>query len=158
MMCGVAKFLKPWHRAPMIRITNTVSIPYREIRFITSRSSGPGGQHVNTSDTRVTLLFNVEKSKSLSQLQKVAVRGKLRRRIDKRGIFRVTSQKFRSQKTNKDSAIERFVELMQWALLPVTARKETAVPKSSKRRRLDRKQRTSERKNRRKTPDVSKEY
>lgn len=142
----------------MIRITQKVVIPYEEIRFITSRSSGPGGQHVNTTDTRVTLLFNVEKSNALSELQKVAVNGKLRRRIDKRGILRVTSQKFRSQKSNKDSAIERFVELMQWALKPVTKRKSTAVPKSAKRRRLERKKQTAQRKKARKTPDVSKEY
>jgi len=142
----------------MIRITEKVVIPYEEIRFITSRSSGPGGQHVNTADTRVTLLFSVEKSPSLTQFQKVAVKGKLRRRIDKRGILRVTSQKFRSQKSNKDSAIARFVELMQWALKPVTPRKDTVVPKSAKRKRLDRKKRTAERKKMRKSPDVSGEY
>lgn len=142
----------------MIRITENVVIPYEEIRFTTSRSSGPGGQHVNTADTRVTLLFNVEKSKSLTQLQKVAVKGKLRRRIDKRSILRVTSQKFRSQKSNKDSAIERFVELMQWALKPVTPRKKTRVPKSSRRKRIERKQRTADKKRMRKKPDVSKEY
>ncbi|QJB55258.1 alternative ribosome rescue aminoacyl-tRNA hydrolase ArfB [Pseudodesulfovibrio sp. zrk46] len=142
----------------MIRITETCIIPYEEIRFITSRSSGPGGQHVNTADTRVTLLFNVDKSSALSQLQKVAVKGKLRRRIDKRGVLRVTSQRFRSQKSNKDSAIERFVELMQWALKPVTVRKETRVPKSAKRKRLDRKKRTAERKKQRKMPNLNGEY
>ncbi len=142
----------------MLRITEKVAIPYEEIRFITSRSSGPGGQHVNTADTRVTLIFNVDKSPSLTQLQKVAVKGKLRRRIDKRGVFQVTSQKFRSQKSNKDSAIERFVELMQWALKPVIPRRETAVPKSSKRKRLDRKKRTSDRKRQRRVPDTSGEY
>lgn len=142
----------------MIRITEHVVIPYDEIRFITSRSSGPGGQHVNTADTRVTLLFNVEKSPGLTQLQKVAINGKLRRRIDKRGVLRVTSQKFRSQKSNKDSAIERFVELMRWALKPVSKRKETTVPKSAKRKRLERKRRTAERKKTRKMPDVTGEY
>jgi ribosome-associated protein len=78
--------------------------------------------------------------------------GKLRRRIDKRGVLHVTSQVFRSQKSNKDSAIERFVELMRWALTPVTPRKDTAVPRSAKRKRLDRKRRTAERKQQRKTP------
>lgn len=142
----------------MICITDKIVISYEEIRFITSRSSGPGGQHVNTADTRVTLLFNVEKSRSLSELQKVAIKGKLRRRIDKRGILRVTSQKFRSQKSNKDSAIERFVELMRWAVKPVVPRKATAVPRSAKRKRLDRKKRTAERKKHRRTPDTSGEY
>ena len=142
----------------MLRITDKIVIPYEEIRFITSRSSGPGGQHVNTADTRVTLLFNVDKSSSLTQLQKVAVKGKLRRRVDKRGVLRVTSQKFRSQKSNKDSAIERFIELMQWALKPVIPRRKTAVPRSSKRRRLERKQQTSQRKKERKMPKMNGEY
>ena len=142
----------------MIRITHNVVIPYDEIRFITSRSSGPGGQNVNTADTRVTLLFDLEHSPSLTQLQKIAAKGKLRRRIDKRGILSVTSQKFRSQKTNKDSAIERFVELMRWALEPVRPRKETAVPKSAKRKRLERKSQTADKKRMRKTPDTSGEY
>lgn len=142
----------------MIRITHNVVIPYDEIRFITSRSSGPGGQHVNTADTRVTLLFDLEHSPSLTQLQKVAAKGKLRRRIDKRGVLSVTSQKFRSQKSNKDSAIERFVELMRWALEPVRPRKETAVPKSAKRKRLERKKQTADKKRMRKTPDTSGEY
>ena len=142
----------------MIRITDTVVIPYGEINFVTSRSSGPGGQHVNTSDTKVTLVFDVEKSPSLTQLQKVAVKGKLRRRLDKRGVLRVTSQKSRSQKSNKDAAITRFVELMRWALTPVAKRRPTAVPKSAKRRRLERKTRTGEKKRQRRTPDVSGEY
>ncbi|MGE4191758.1 MAG: alternative ribosome rescue aminoacyl-tRNA hydrolase ArfB [Pseudodesulfovibrio sp.] len=142
----------------MLRISDRVVIPYEELRFIACRSSGPGGQHVNTADTRVTLFFDVDNSPSLTELQKVAVKGKLRRRIDKRGVLQVTSQKFRSQKTNKDSAVERFVELMQWALKPVVPRKETRVPKSAKRRRLERKRQTAERKRGRRTPDVSGEY
>ncbi len=154
----VALGLAAWQGAPMLRITDRVVIPYEEIRFITSRSSGPGGQHVNTADTRVTLLFNVDKSPSLTELQQVSITGKLRRRINKRGVLQVTSQRFRSQKSNKDSAIERFIELMQWALKPVTKRKETRVPKSAKRKRLDRKKRTADRKKSRKMPDFSGEY
>ncbi|MCJ2164490.1 MULTISPECIES: alternative ribosome rescue aminoacyl-tRNA hydrolase ArfB [unclassified Pseudodesulfovibrio] len=142
----------------MLRITPKIVISYEEIRFITSRSSGPGGQHVNTTDSRVTLLFNVEESPSLTELQKVAVKGKLRRRIDKHGVLQISSQVFRSQKSNKDSAIERFVELLQWALKPVIPRKETRIPKSAKRKRLERKQRTSQRKQNRKLPDFSGEY
>ncbi|BCS88391.1 hypothetical protein PSDVSF_16330 [Pseudodesulfovibrio sediminis] len=144
--------------APMLRITDKICIPYDEIRFITSRSSGPGGQHVNTADTRVTLLFNVDTSPSLTELQKVAIKGKLRRRINSRGVFQVTSQKFRSQKSNKDAAIERFIELMRWAVEPVIPRKATKVPKSAKRKRLDRKKKVSDRKKNRKLPDFSGEY
>ena len=142
----------------MLRITETVYIPWAELRFTACRSSAPGGQHVNTADTRVTLLFDVENSPSLTELQKVAIKGKLRRRMDKRGMLQVTSQKFRSQKSNKDSAVERFVELMQWALKPVVPRKETRVPRSAKRRRLDRKKQTAQRKRNRKLPDLKGEY
>ena len=142
----------------MLRITDRISIPFSEIRFITSRSSGPGGQHVNTTDSRVTLLFNVDKTGSLTQFQKVVVKGKLRRRINQRGVLQVNSQKFRSQKSNKDSAIERFIELMQWALKPVRPRKNTAIPKSAKRKRLERKKRTSQKKGNRKAVDTSDEY
>jgi ribosome-associated protein len=142
----------------MLPITDTVSIPWSELRFIACRSSGPGGQHVNTADTRVTLLFDVDNSPSLTELQKVAVKGKLKRRVDKRGVLQVTSRKFRSQKTNKDSAVERFVELMQWALAPVIPRKETRVPRSAKRKRLDRKKRTAQRKRDRRLPDFNGEY
>jgi ribosome-associated protein len=138
----------------MIRINDRVAIPSSEIEFTASRSSGPGGQHVNTTDSRVTLLFDVAASESLTQLEKMIVTGKLRRRIDKRGVLRVSSQTFRSQKSNKDSAIERFVELMRWALTPVTPRKDTAVPKSAKRKRLERKRHTADRKRQRKTPGL----
>lgn len=142
----------------MLRITNKIVIPYEEIRFITSRSSGPGGQHVNTADTRVTLLFNVDKSPSLTELQKVAVKGKLRRRVNKNGVLQVTSQKFRSQKANKDATIERFIELMQWAVKPVVPRRDTAIPRSSKRKRLERKKRTSQKKRHRKSVNSEDEY
>jgi len=142
----------------MIQITDTVAIPEDEISYTATRSSGPGGQHVNTTDSRITLLFDVDASPSLTQLQKVVIRGKLRRRIDKRGVLRVNSQVFRSQKSNKESALERFTELLRWALKPVAERKATAVPKSSKRRRLERKQHTAERKRQRRTPDTRGEY
>jgi ribosome-associated protein len=138
----------------MIRINDRVAIPSSEIEFTASRSSGPGGQHVNTTDSRVTLLFDVAASESLTQLEKMIVTGKLRRRIDKRGVLRISSQTFRSQKSNKDSAIERFVELMRWALTPVTPRKDTAVPKSAKRKRLERKRHTADRKRQRKAPGL----
>ncbi len=147
-----------WQVAAMIRITEKIVIPYEEIRFITSRSSGPGGQHVNTTDSRVTLLFNVDESTSLTFFQKGRVKDKLGRRVDKRGVLQVTSQESRRQKANKDSAIERFIELMQWALKPVIPRKKTKVPRKAKRKRLDGKKKTSDRKRQRKTPDTRGEY
>ncbi|WP_285906587.1 alternative ribosome rescue aminoacyl-tRNA hydrolase ArfB [Pseudodesulfovibrio pelocollis] len=138
----------------MIRITDTVTIPDDEVAFTASRSSGPGGQHVNTTDSRVTLLFDVAASPSLTRHQKEMVTRSLAGRIDKRGVLRVSSQTSRSQKSNKESAIARFVELMRRALTPVTPRKDTAVPRSARRKRLVRKRHTAERKRQRRTPGM----
>jgi ribosome-associated protein len=142
----------------MLKITGKISIPFSEIRFITSRSSGPGGQHVNTTDSRVTLLFNVEETNSLTPFQKSKIKDKLSGRVDKRGVLQVSSQESRSQKSNKDSAVERFIELLQWALKPVKPRKNTVVPRRAKRKRLDIKKKTSQKKSNRKFVDTSGEY
>ena len=136
----------------MIRINDKLSIPEHEIRFTAARASGPGGQHVNTTDSKVILHFDVDGSPSLTELQKVLVKGKLGRRIDKRGVLTVSSMTFRSQKPNRDSALDRFVELMRWALTPVTPRRKTRTPMRAVRKRLDGKRHTSRRKQQRKQP------
>ncbi|MUM78670.1 aminoacyl-tRNA hydrolase [Pseudodesulfovibrio sp. F-1] len=137
----------------MLWINDTVTISDDEITYTASRSSGPGGQHVNTTDTRVTLIFDLAASNSLTPYQKERVLRALGGRIDKRGVLRVSSQSFRSQKSNKEEATARFVELVRRALSPVTPRRPTSVPNSAKRKRLVRKRHTAERKRRRKPPD-----
>lgn len=136
----------------MIYINEKVSIPEKELKFTFSRSPGPGGQHVNTTATKATVFFNVDKTRSLTQLQKVSVKGKLRRRIDKNGVLRISSHSFRSQKGNREAVLDRFVELMQWALKPVTPRKPTMPSLSSIRKRQDRKRQVSQKKRMRRTP------
>ncbi|WP_250645518.1 alternative ribosome rescue aminoacyl-tRNA hydrolase ArfB [Salidesulfovibrio onnuriiensis] len=136
----------------MIYINDKVSIPEEELRFSFSRSPGPGGQHVNTTATKATVFFDVEKTRSLTQLQKVSVRGKLRRRMDKNGVLRISAHDFRSQKGNRDAVLDRFVELMRWALKPVTPRKPTMPTLSSVRRTQDRKRRLAEKKRMRRSP------
>lgn len=136
----------------MIYINDRVSIPEKELKFSFSRSPGPGGQHVNTTATKATVFFNVEKTRALSELQKVSVRGKLRRRIDKAGVLRISSHSHRSQKGNRQAVLERFVELMQWALKPVAPRKPTMPTVSSVRRIQERKRRQSEKKRMRRRP------
>jgi len=101
----------------MIRITDELSIPRDELKFTASRSSGPGGQHVNKASTRVTLGFDVINSPSLTSEQKQLVLDGLATRISKKGILRVISQKTRSQAANKEVALERFIDL----LFPQTA-------------------------------------
>lgn len=136
----------------MIRINDKLAIPEHEIRFTAARSSGPGGQSVNTTDSKVILHFDVERSESLTELQKVLVRGKLARRIDKRGVLTISSSSFRSQKPNKDQAMDRFAELLRWALAPVTPRRPTRPSRGAVRRRLEAKKRTSLRKKNREKP------
>jgi len=100
----------------MIQIHQSLSIPLREIQFVYGTSSGPGGQHVNKVATKATLLFSVPCSSSLSKTQQNRISNKLSTRINKEGVLRVTSSKYRSQRANRDAVIARFAELMLEAL------------------------------------------
>jgi len=92
----------------MIEINPTLSIPRHELRFEATTSSGPGGQHVNRSRTRITLLFDVEASTALSPDQKRRVWTKLATRIDRVGRVRVRCGRHRSQAMNREETIRRF--------------------------------------------------
>jgi ribosome-associated protein len=120
----------------MIRITDELSIPQDELRYTASRSSGPGGQHVNKASTRVTLRFDLANSPSLSQDQKQLLLERLPTRISKLGVLRVVSQKTRSQAANREVALERFIELLQQALELRPGRKPIKVPYTAKERRI----------------------
>ena len=127
-------------------------IPVDDLRFTYSRSGGPGGQHVNRVETRVTLLFDVDASERLSDEQKRVVRRRLATRINKEGAMRVVSQRHRSREANRRAAIERFDELLEEALRPRTPRRKTRVPAATRRRRLEDKRRRGELKRRRRGP------
>jgi ribosome-associated protein len=127
----------------------SVPIPEGELVFQASRSSGPGGQNVNKLNTRVTVLFHVAGSPSLSEEQKQRVRSRLAGRMDKEGVLHVTSQKHRSQEANRRAAVERLQELVQEALTPVPVRRKTRVPVAARERRLQEKKQHSDRKQRR---------
>jgi ribosome-associated protein len=125
----------------MVIVTDRLAIPVEELTFTASRSSGPGGQNVNKLSTRVSLLFDVLRSPSLAEDQKQRILVKLRSRISKDGVLRVSCQQSRSQAANRDRAVERFVELLQQALIPRRPRKKTTVPGSARERRLEEKKR-----------------
>jgi ribosome-associated protein len=125
----------------MIIVTDRLAIPVEELTFTASRSSGPGGQNVNKLSTRVTLQFDVLNSPTLTEDQKERILVKLRSRISKDGVLRVSCQQSRSQAANRDRAVERFVELLQQALTRRRPRKRTAVPASARERRLEEKKR-----------------
>lgn len=133
----------------MVEINNQLTIPDEELSFEFSRSSGPGGQNVNKVSTRVTLLFDVAGSPSLSEEQRAKIKNNLATRITKAGVLRVTSQKHRSQRANREAAVERLSELIREALRPRRPRRKTRVPRGVKERRLQEKKRRGERKRRR---------
>lgn len=127
----------------MIEIIDGVHISEDELVFRASRSSGPGGQHVNKVSTRVTLLFDVANCASLSEKQKQQIVKRLATRIDKTGILRVISQRFRSQKANREAAIDRLRELLKAALRTKRVRKRTVAPKYAHEQRLNQKRQRS---------------
>ena len=130
-----------------IRVTRSVSIPRSEIELRFSRSSGPGGQHAQKSDTRVEATFDVEASSALSEAQK-------RRVVGKAGpVLRAVAQDERSQWRNRELATERLVESLRQALRVPRRRRPTRPTKASKERRLDQKRRRGDTKRLRRPPE-----
>lgn len=119
-----------------VEVAHGIVIPVDELSFQFARSSGPGGQHVNKVETRVTLRFDVRASLSLPPAAKARILAKLATRIDASGVLRVVSQASRSQAANRRAAIERFAALIRGALAPEIPRIETKVPARSRERRL----------------------
>ena len=130
----------------MIGIPGGPSIPEEEIVFAASRAGGPGGQHVNTSATRVELRFDVASSPSLDAAQRARILERLRARISGAGILRVVASKERSQRANRDAALARFVELLAGALAREAPRVPTRIPRAAKTRRVEAKRREGARK------------
>ena len=121
----------------MIQITERLSIPEHEITFSASRSGGPGGQHVNKVSSRITLYFDVAASPSLTNVQKRRILRRLTTRISKEGVLRVVARQHRSQAANRKVATERFADLLQDALTPVSVRRQTTAPGAARQRRLE---------------------
>lgn len=123
-----------------------------ELTFSASRSSGPGGQHVNKVSTRVELRFDILSSKLLTHDEKEIILSKLAGKITKEGVLVLHSQTERSQYDNKSKVTENFFKLMIKALTPVKTRKPTRPTTGSKQKRLETKRLLSDKKSRRKVP------
>jgi ribosome-associated protein len=120
-----------------IRVTRSVVLPLREVDFRTSRSSGPGGQHAQKTETRVEAVFDVELSEALTHAQK-------RRVIARAGpVLRAVAQDERSQARNRELATERLVEQLRAALRVPRKRRPTKPSKEAVERRLEEKRRRS---------------
>ncbi len=129
-----------------MRVGRQVEIPLREITIRASRSSGPGGQHANSTDSRIEAVFDVAASAVLSEEQK--------RRIISRCGPRVvaTAQDTRNQTRNRELALRRLRDRLESSLHVSRPRAATRPTKSSKRRRMQAKVRQSERKRQRRAP------
>lgn len=128
----------------MIDIDDKLSLDSSEIEIATSRSGGPGGQHVNKASTKVTLRFDVRASTSLDDGQKARILHRLSNRLTQDGVLLVSSQAHRSQKRNREAAAERLGSLLQDALEVPTERRPTRIPKRTRRRRLRNKRHRSQ--------------
>ncbi len=131
----------------MLEINSGLKIPENEISFTFSTSSKPGGQNVNKLNTRATLLFDVRNSKRLSEKQKRLIEKTLSTRINKEGILRISSQRFRTQGENRKAAREKFAKLLKSSLKTPARRRKTRPPRSAKKRRLKEKRRRGKLKN-----------
>ena len=128
-------------------MTRSVVLPLAEVELQVSRSSGPGGQHAQKSETRVVAVFAVEASSALTEAQK-------RRVVAKAGpVLRAVAQDERSQTRNRELAVERLVASLREALRVERKRVPTKPSKAARERRLEQKRRRSDVKRLRRPPD-----
>jgi ribosome-associated protein len=130
----------------------TYIIPDHEISFRASRAGGPGGQHVNTSATRVELSWNVRTASGLTVDQRARVLKQLANRIDEDGWLRVVASDSRSQHQNRENARERMMAMVQRALVVPNVRQKTRVPRVERQKRLTAKRRRAAVKDQRRRP------
>ena len=134
-------------------IRGRLTIPASELRETASRSGGPGGQHVNKANTRVTLHWSLAESGALTSEERRRLRSRLRDRVTRAGNLVVHASRHRSRARNRELARERLAELVREALRTERKRVPTRESASSKRRTLDAKRRRSEKKRGRRRVD-----
>ena len=117
-------------------VSTDLVIPRDELTYRATRSGGPGGQHVNTSSTRVELRWSVRDSPSLSVEQRTRLERRLAPRLDGEGRLRLVSSGSRSQLQNREEVTERFCAIVAKALEVPKPRKRTRAPRAAKERRL----------------------
>lgn len=119
-----------------IVISDQLAIPVSELSFRFSRSSGPGGQHVQRSETRVELLFDITNSPSLTAEQRERIRHRLAGYVDSEGVLRIVSSVTRSQVENRADAVARFQAMLATALRRRKHRVPTRPTAAARERRL----------------------
>jgi len=138
-----------------LQIDARLTIPESDLSWTAARSSGPGGQHVNKSASKVELRFDIDACAVLGPAVKSRLRALARSRISADGQIRVVSQKSREQARNLDDARERLAALIREALVPPKARRATKPTRASKKRRVQAKRQQSAKKQLRTTVSAS---
>ena len=136
----------------VLRVNDAVAIPRAELDVRASRSGGPGGQHVNTSSTRIEVTWNVRTSRALDDAQRTRVTAALASRLDSAGNVRVVASDTRSQLQNRVLAEGRLAALVRAALVVPRARKRTRPHRGAVEQRLEEKKRRSRVKRERREP------
>lgn len=138
-------------------ITPELRLPFSELDYRASRSGGPGGQHLNTSSTRIEVWWDVAGSPSLSSEQRARLLERLGPRLDSSGRLRLVSSGSRSQLRNREDATERLQSVVAAALAVRKKRKPTRPSKAAKAARLEAKRRRAAIKQHRRTPGAGDE-
>jgi ribosome-associated protein len=125
-------------------VNESVSIPLGELVYTASRSSGPGGQHVNTADTRIQVRWNVKDTVALNETEKARVMAKLSSRLTEAGDLVLASDTHRSQRRNREDVTERLAAIVAEALVKPKPRKKSKPSRAAREKRLEEKRRKSQ--------------
>ena len=137
---------------PFLEVAPELRVPLVELEFRASRSGGPGGQHVNTSSTRIEVTWDIAGSPTPTAEQRERLLRRLASRLDGTGRLRLVSSGSRSQLRNREDVTERLRELLAAALVVPKARKRTRPTRAAKAARLEGKRRRSATKRDRRPP------
>jgi ribosome-associated protein len=135
-----------------LQVSPDLRLPLAELDYRASRSGGPGGQHVNTSSTRIEVWWDIAGSPTLTPEQRAQLLERLRPRLDSTGRLRLVSSGTRSQLRNREDVTERLQSVIAAALAPRKKRKPTKPSRAAKAARLETKRRRSTIKQRRRPP------
>jgi ribosome-associated protein len=125
----------------LIAINENLALPAAELQFRFTTGGGPGGQHVNKTASRVTLLFDVAASPSLDEATRARLLDRLGSRLDRRGVLHIDVQESRSQWQNRATAVDRLQTLLAEALIERPERRPTRPSRRARAERLDEKRR-----------------
>jgi ribosome-associated protein len=135
-----------------LEITPHLLLPVSELDYRATRSGGPGGQHVNTSSTRIELWWDIAASRTLTDEQRVRLLARLASRLDGEGRLRIVASESRSQLRNREAATERLREVVAAGLAVAKPRKRTKPSRAAKAARLEAKRRRAATKRERRPP------